>query len=59
MRKRHPRWRHKYLMRVLTAAIVAELFLATKIVRQALVGNTFSAQAPAVIDQGFPGSVIR
>jgi hypothetical protein len=46
-------------MRVLTAAIVAELFLATKIVRQALVGNTFSAQAPAVIDQGFPGSVIR
>jgi hypothetical protein len=40
-------------MRALTAAIVAELFPATKIARQALVGNTFSAQAPAVIDQRF------
>ena len=40
-------------MRDLTAAIVAELFLATKIARPALVSNTFSAQAPAVLDPRF------
>jgi len=42
-------------MRALTPAIVAELFPATKIARQALVSNTFSAQPPAIIDQRFSG----
>ena len=42
-------------MRALTPAIVAELFPATKIAPPSSRQYTFSAEAPAVIDQRFSG----